>query len=431
MTSQNILPFIPKFFHSLSTQEVDTTIYGEPESLVDIFYVQPSSEDAAQLIAVTGCPGRRLRISVGNEGIEQLPSFIRNQINDIKVSNRHYLRSIYGSEITFFLLNGVEQHVQIQGFNDALYLHSSLESQLQFSANQIHQTPLLIEGWLTTSRLDVLFACLKSFDYPFQLPYQDSKPYFSLLVPTSDNLKLGYGVGIIYPLTDFKTLNSVGNLQIVMRIAYDALIRLQKDMHDEGLRHPFTQATIPIPNRRRLELELQGEGYTIDHNEAIRRQNTHSDQNSTFLSYIRRLFPDTWLADRISLPPQATIQDYKAHIQSALNAVSKPADQEIFAIITGWTQANISRPTTAPTITSNPSVPPQMVAKNPNKKSIPHKQKQKDWSKDFETPVEAPRQVVDRSKWAADFDMPSPHAGWENSSNRQDWQLDLEDKPDL
>lgn len=291
------------------------------------------------------------------------------------------------------------------------------------------------EGWLTVGRLDTLFGCLKCFDYAFRPPYEDGKSILSLMVPTASIplLQEGGGVGIVYAMTDLNGLRASGNGSILMRITYDVLLRLQQEMGEEQVDHPFVNATIPVPNRRRIEIELQGDGYEIRGNAAVRSAMPEKIDKATMLDHLRRLSSNLWTADRIALPPEASIQDYKMLIRSALEAAMKPTDADSFQRFSSWVMPEIIPDQTSP----DSQQPHPKVVSSTKSISIPTKsstsresdaKRQAEWLEDFSTPIAKLERAVTQSSWSSDFEVPVEDE--RIVLDYSDWQSDFDSDVD-
>ena len=253
----------PMYFQPWPTQ-VEPAIQPAlriPATVVDLFSIRDPESGRAERVAIIACLEGSIDV-VAAPASQALDHAIQDQIQISEVNRRGRFRQITAAELYITTLDAVEQEIQTPGFNDAVYLYGRIQARISFSHGRTHVTRLDNAGRFAVGRLDVLYACKEMAAHVFHSPDGNDEQLYHLMIPaaSADEIAYGRGVVLMYPLLDTLGSANVGNTVVVMRTAYDLLARLQQDMIAEQHRHPFTNAVVPIPNRRRLERELEADG---------------------------------------------------------------------------------------------------------------------------------------------------------------------------
>lgn len=307
--------FLPRPGKEHAAREAQARI---PATLMDLLYIQDPMTGAAQLVALLGCLGGHMLV-VPDGAFTTLPDDLQRHIKTVEVDQRGIFRAIRARELYVLVLDAIDQDVAVQGFNDPVYLFSRMQAKIVTTAGSLQTAPLANEGRLAVGRLDMLHAYQQSLGCALANPLAPNEHTYQFLLPAAprQEIEQGSGIVLIYPMLDPLTINSSDNSFIVMRLVYEVLARLQQDMVDEGIDHPFTRLAVPVPSRGRLESELMAEGYEIKGEYAIKQRQATGTQTGGFLSHLRQLAA-RWSEPRILLPDQARPEVYSDTVDAAV-----------------------------------------------------------------------------------------------------------------
>lgn len=393
-----------------------------PSQLIDLFCIRATPDQPATLLAVLGTlVGGALLVAPAST-FPQLSSAVRDQIQSVLVSRRSQVRTITAAELAIFSLEAIEQHSQVQGFNDAVTGYGRLQA-LIHTAGATTITPVAQDGRLHLGRLDLLNAYQAGLPEAFRNPHMDRETVYHFFLPLGPPAVVAKGrdVGLVYPLIYIEVMHRFENTAFVLRIVYDLLVRLQQDVTREQPTHPFATLPLPLPNRPRVESELRTQHYTIHGNIATQdlsasepaNQPDSAQQTPFWLAKLRR-FTQQWSAPRILLPPQATPAAYATLIQTVLPALLTVEDKAMAQALQRLTTP--VSPQEPPTTAAAPSVlqPPAPITPPPAIPATPGQRPktapltdQSDWAQDFagtldSAPRSAPTQPSAR-RWWQDF----------------------------
>lgn len=373
-----------------------------PASVLDLFYLRPSTANAAELAAVIGCLKGDLELVVGDQ-IGALPEELQAQIRAADVSRRGVFRAITARELYVAALDAVDQDMRVAGLNDALHLYVRMQAQAAPGGGAMRTVGLSQAGQLTIGRLDLLRAFLDGAEHVFQSSADAGAHVYHLMLPAAPlaEIERGSGIVLVYPILDPLVLNSVDNSFVVMRIAYDLLVRLQQDMLGEQHGHAFGSAQLPVPSRRRLEAELQADGYAIVGDTAEQQAQPRADGQASSLLQRLRSLAQQWSAPRIALPPQARPEDYLRLIGGVLPAISTPEDLAVAEALARLVEARASPAhgrSAPPLVGPRQPVQPSVPSSPPARQSAARPTTKHSWSQDFAAPP-APQPASGAAWW--------------------------------
>lgn len=397
-------------------------------SLVDMFYFRDVESQAVELVVVLGCLGGGLTVITG-EAISTLSSDLQGQVGSVEASRRGQFRAITAGPLYLMTLEAVEQQVQVEGFNDAVYLYGQMQARLSADQGRVEITPLANEGRLTVGRLDVLHAYRESLAHVFQNPYDADERMVHLLLPGApiSDIQQGRGLVLVYPVLDPQMFDRADNTVIVMRIVYDLLSRLQAELSLRPGQSPLAATPLPVPSRRRLEVELRLAGYDIEGDEAIRSSDPRppGQEEPGLLDRLRRMAA-RWTAERMTLPPQATPQDYRAIIRRVLPAIATPADDRMMQTLSASMQAQASPAEKSAAQPEPLPSPPRSPHSSPAPRR-PAGADRADWARDFERPAVPSRRRAAQPEWWRDFAGEAADSTQAKAiTSRTDWLVDLQ-----
>lgn len=438
MTQNNIAQSVPidlPYFQPRTGQEQSsaTTARRLPQRVLDMFYVRPTAEAPVELLAVIGClVGGDLLVATGAT-LATLPEAIRNQWQTVQVSQRGLFRTLTANELYIFTLEAMEQSANTAGFNDAITLYGRIQAKISAGAGQFQLTPLTCEGRLTVGRLDLLNAYHSALPYVFLNPETQHEKMYQLLLPGAGWQTIAHGRSavLVYPMLATEVAHRFDNTVFTMRIVYDLLSRLQQEMVEAALHHPFITYNLPVPSRRRLEHELMLAQYTIQGDIAVKQSSQDTQdaaQPRSWLAHLRHL-AQRWSAPKIWLPPQATPEHYEELIATVLPVVTRPEDQAM-------AQA-VARLLTAPMVSDQPSLAPTPApihfdqaarppdAVQPSIAPLPATttalRDRATWSSDFAAPA-TPERALHTPKWREDFNADAqPSTARLLTTNEEEW----------
>jgi hypothetical protein len=319
----------PTYFQPDTSQTATPLPSCEPASLLDAFYLATRTPSEPKkktklLVAVVGCVGGFIKPLIG-DAVWALPDHLQRQLRAVKASKRDKMRTIETDVLDIFTMDTAEQRA-MPGFNDAVAFFGRWCGRIKLGEiserNQV--------GSLHVGRLDVLQAFQRGLPEIWHHPEirrSEDAAVFHFQVPTGVAYRAGGasdeepGLGLVYPVFEEYLFHSPENTAISMRLVYDMLVALQKDLRAAQAKHQFVAMTIPVPNRLSLEQELMNAGYEIRGDEAVllgtELLNAPKDSWSTRL----RKWHVARDAERVTLLPQATAEDYRRLVMQALDAV--------------------------------------------------------------------------------------------------------------
>jgi len=339
----------PTFFSS--SQQADDTSDGIPNlcnlsCVLDVFHHAPNEVSRAELVVIAGCALGGSHVVRSGETLE-LPELLQQHVNVARVSNRDGMREIVAQVIDVFTVDSVELR-QAAGYNDGVLLFGHWCARLQSGTDVL----LHRRGCLTVGRLNLLYAFHTGLNYTWAHPESSEDTVYHLLLPTEpyNETARGEAIGLVYPAFDVDTFNRADNTAMTFRLIYDLLVQLQEELRRDGVKDKFVRAVLPVPSRRRLEIELEGSGYAIRGDKAIKLKQQASDPKEIGegLGARFRRWTAHWNAERIDLPPQATAEDYRVLIEQAINLAASEGDKETMHAVRDRMRVGIDRSTVKP-----------------------------------------------------------------------------------
>lgn len=417
--------------------ETDSADLRIPASILDIFYLRPAPHSPTYLAAVVGCMGGHLDVFIG-DAIHQLPKELIGQVQAIQASHRDQFRILTAQVLDLFTLEAMEQEVQAAGFNDAVYLFGQMQARIEISGEGANSQRLQTIGRLTVGRLDLLHSFRESVAHVFTDPHNPNEEMYHLLIPAgpATDIQQGKHLALLYPILDPLLFGRAHNTFIVMRLAYDLLLALQEDMVQAGSSHPFVRQALPVPSRKRLKEELERDGYEVKGDVAIKKFQVKPQPGQIQFLIRLRQAAQTWLGERITLPPQATPTDYKGLIDRLLKDITTTADKTMMTTML----ERVAYPT-APPPPKQAQPPPRQVQPPPPKPTLPparHPRRpanpQAEWAQDFDPPQTSTRHK-EAQNWGQDFaeiPLSSPKNKPSITSTLSDWAEDeMAEQPNI
>jgi hypothetical protein len=413
----------------------------QPANLIDAFYLQ-GSDGRTDFFSVAGCIDGSLIVS--RDGENGLPTDMQEQVKALKVGNRERFKGITTDTITAFSIAGIEESLSIRGLNDPITLHGTGSTVSRFGDVETRDQKIMV------GRLDLLAAYRNGLTYAFRST--DPTNTSGVIVPLlfeDQSRQAGAGENLVlaYPMLDPTTFTYADNSYVTLNLVYDLLLQLQRDVREEKIPCKLSDMAVPAPNKDLLITSLIEDGYVIDGNEAFRKAPGTSEPKKGMLGRLRSIAED-WSADRITLPSEATHEDYAIIIEETLDRVSSTADKNAIIRTQGRLKGDVdSRPRQRIVPTAAARILPTIVSApkpRPVEPVVP------DWQKDFRnTPHAKQNSSTGMANWQRDFDItdhfskaetreplvePSrKHAGQlaltgtaEDASKAKGWQSDFE-----
>lgn len=328
----------PEYFQPRAGQEApqraDTSL-RLPTGLLDLFYLRRAADARAALVAVVACLGGAIAALPATVP-DALDESLREQMQILKVNSRDRFRLITAAEVYLFRLDAMKQSVRAAGFNDAVFLYGRMQARCDYVLEELQLQALENEGRLTIGRLDLLRGIRQSLADPLAQPTAADQRTYRLFLPIGPpaETQRGRALALLYPTLDPDVFAQTDNAAFTMQIAYDLLLTLQAEMREAGVAGFFTNALLPVPDRRAVEQELEASGYRVSGDLATKRADWDATAaGKTFLGRVRR-FAEAQSAPQITVPRQATPRDYIAAIDDALDLVATREDREAMRAVT-------------------------------------------------------------------------------------------------
>lgn len=333
-TASKVTPTTPPSFFGVSdTQDEVALDVCSLSCVLDVFHHISTKSKPPELVVIAGCAIGGSHILRASES-QGLPDTLQHHVNLARVSQHDGLRDIAAKVIDVFTVDSVELR-QASGYNDGVLLYGRWCARLKAGADQV----LHKHGCLAVGRLHLLYAFHTGLNHTWVHPESPDDAVYHLLVPTepfNETLR-GDGIGLVYPAFDVDTFNRADNTAMTMRLIYDVLSQLQAELRRDAVRDDFVRAVLPVPSRRRLEIELEGSGYAIRGDKAIKLKQQATDpkdpgQGAGLLTRLRR-WSERWSAEQIDLPPQATPEAYRVLIEQAIETAAHDIDKNTMRAI--------------------------------------------------------------------------------------------------
>lgn len=377
--------------------------------------------------------------AIAGECMNDLPAEIQSELSFNEVLSSGNCRLVNASEFYLFSVQLLEQPTEAPGLNDPVYLYGRMFGPC--STNEGQEPG--IDGQLTVSRADLLLGLVQGADYAFQYAGQGGEHgktsrCFHMVLPgdRDEEVRQGKGIVIAYPLLPPELLlTDVSNELIVSHMLYDVLAELKDDVVKERINHPLKSQILPVPSRSSMELQLEGQGYVVKGNTAVRKIAT-SDGFTGFLASVY----GTLMKDKLELPQEGTIGDFIDIARQAIKSLPGwppprsammrdcvrrvPEDVRARAASSRSSKAAYTKPVKIPQSSYVPPAPSGATASNRSNRS-PNPNQTPDWMQDFMNAHKKAGSSTSRvtaSVWTA---RDSQQANQERSS-RPDWMKDFD-----
>lgn len=361
----------PRFF-------IANSVDGQPEApttpvrVVDHFITAGRHRAEAEYVIAIDMNGNPC--TIGERELQENGNELQAQLAYSGVT-QPLTRALSINQFYVFTIEYFERPDDAPGFNDPVHLYGNIFGPVPDDA-----APLATPGQLTVTRADILTGLLASASYPFH--YESTgglwSRCFNLLLPggREDETSRGDSLILAYPIPTSGVLSADGSNELTaMQLLYDVLFDLRAELERHQIRHHHLHdIVLPVPSRKALETQLEGKGYVIKGDLAIRKPGG----NNMVVGALTQIFKS--LEDRMELPPQATIEQLLEIAKSTLTSVRgwpPPQSQQIQAK-TSKASAELMARAASPRGASNlPQIPvcgstPQRARKSPQ-----------DWVRDF------------------------------------------------
>lgn len=361
----------PEYFQPRAGQEAPQNADASlrlPTGLLDLCYLRRAADAPAALIAVTACLGGEIAAFPADS--DALDETLREQVQLLKVASRDRFRAITAAEVFMFRLDAMKQSVHAAGFNDAVFLYGRMQARCDYVVEALAISALENEGRLTIGRLDLLQGVRQSLADPLTQPTAGGHGTYRLFLPIGPptETRRGRALALLYPTLDPEVFAQTDNGAFTMQIAYDLLLTLQAEMRQAGVGGLFTDAFLPVPDRRAIERDLEASGYRVAGDLATKRADWEATAAGKTLLGRVRLLVEAQAAPQITVPRQATPRDYIAAIDDVLSLVAAREDREVMRAVT---ERVVARFTAAPP-PQRPGAPrPPRPATRPAERAIP------------------------------------------------------------
>jgi len=390
-----------------------------PRHALDVFRLADAQANAHERVLAAGVDGRLQLLESDNH--QALPPFLLAQLSHHEVASGARTRTINASELFVFNVQLVEQPAGTPGLNDPVYLYGALTGPFPLSAGPA----ACVEGQLTVTRADVLAGLVDGAAHAFRCSGDAAQARcFHMLLPADrdDVILQGRGLVLAYALHPGELmLEDPSNGALITQVLHDLLRALQQDMKADGLKHPLVETVLPVPSRAALEGELEMQGYVIKGDVATRRKGTSAGGiGGAFINMFGAL-----LADRLELPPQATLEQFLDIAKQTL------------AQLPGWPTPRhaalrqalgVRLPGVSPRLPTSgnspvPSAPPPRIVPPAEPRT-----KKSDWMKDFMEQHQAPGKPPPRVTPMVQPRTFKPAAEPAKAA-RKDWMKDFQEAP--
>ncbi|MBX9568028.1 MAG: hypothetical protein K2X77_03995 [Candidatus Obscuribacterales bacterium] len=362
---------LPRFF-------IANSVDGEPQPpttpvrVVDHFITAGRHRAEAEYVIAIDMNGNPC--TIGERELQENSSELHAQLAYSGVT-QPLTRSLAINQFYVFTIEYFERPDDAPGFNDPVHLYGNI-----FGPVPDESAPLATPGQLTVTRADILAGMLASAPYPFH--YESTgglwSRCFNMLLPggREDETSRGDALILAYPIPTSGVLSADGSNELTaMQLLYDVLFDLRAELERHQMRrHRLQDMILPVPSRRALETQLEGKGYVIKGDVAIRR----AGGNNKVVGALSQIFKS--LEDRLELPPQATIEQLLDIAKMTLTTLPgwPPPQSRSIQSKTSQASAELMARASSPRGASNlPQIPvcgstPQRTRKRPE-----------DWLRDF------------------------------------------------
>lgn len=301
---------LPRYFvpHADPLDADAPDVNAAPLHLIDSFFVgNRHLEEREWIVAVDELGNLR---AMPPENRASFAASLQNELAFNEISRNRPARLIEASQIFLFNLQLVEQIGGAPGWNDPVYLYGTLFGPLPANADDQCAG---IKGQLTVTRGDLLDGLVQSSGDAFRYGGSGGigggfSRCFHLMLPgdTDEEIRRGAGIIIAYPLFPAELLaGDAANEIVVSQLLYDLLSRLKEDLEREQIPNPLRSIVLPVVNRFNLERELKAQGYRIEGDTAVKK----NDSGEGFKGFLASVF-GALRNDNLTLPPEGETDDF-------------------------------------------------------------------------------------------------------------------------
>ncbi len=318
----------PSHFEATLSTPPDASLVTPGVTLVDLFYLQ--SDQGQVILTAIGADDKGRLGAVFEPGFYTMPATLRQQIRVTLISRRSALRTIVANELHVMGSDANEQ-LAMAGLNDPVRMFGTLWCVLQCNEAGWHVHHAGQTGALFLGRMDVLSGFVLGFKRAWRDTDTGTRYVSHLMLPGApvENIESGRGLMLVYPhlpAADHDNTALVENTAVMMRFVYELLSRLQADLRAAKSKLSLATGVLPVPNRKRLETELEADGYVINGDLAICKHRAPPPDAASMLSRIRT-WATAWEQEKLTLPPQASPGDY-----ARLCTLAVPKASDAFAL---------------------------------------------------------------------------------------------------
>lgn len=199
------------------------------------------------------------------------------------------------------------------GLDDPVHLYGTLLGPVPTENG--HPVPAA-NGQLTVSRGGVLQAFVDGANWSFEYEGESQRCYH-LCVPADRTRAVESGTGLVlaYPLMPpDMALQNPANGALVNQMIFDLLAALQEQWRNESVAPELVDLQLPVPNRSAFASKLEGKGYEIDGDRAVRED----DSGGGLGGFFSNVFGVG--GEEVQIPPEGSTDDYRRLAKRFLDA---------------------------------------------------------------------------------------------------------------
>ena len=240
-----------------------------------------------------------------------LPVAIQTQLQAHQVMAPQPPRTLFAPQLFLMAVEHADASASAPGLNDPVVLTGRLSGPWP-RAEQTCQTP----GRLTVTRADVFSAVILGAPYAFTtVGAGRSGRCFHLVLPADPAHAPGPSrVVLAYPMLPGELgVEDVVNEELTSDWLRQLLVALRDELAAAEPTHPLVNTTLPVPSRLALENQLRADGWEVNGNTA--------SNPAARRSLLDRVASALTGAGRITLPPEASVDEFVALARVALDAL--------------------------------------------------------------------------------------------------------------
>jgi hypothetical protein len=296
--------------HFVPSSEPSALADAKPEALLHALDVFNTATPPGRWVVAGAWDGLPRLVSA-----DALPPAVADDLAIHRASSDVPPRTLAVDELHLFVLDSLEQRLDIPGPNDPVTLHGKLVGPFLGAGPQT-VTP----GHLKLTRADVLEGLVRSMRSSFLYARSReegavSRQCYHLWVggAPEESLNQGRGGVLVYAMSGMAEDAEPGNEMQVRRLCYDVLAAFQSDLREENDTSAMATATVPVPDLLEHKAELKLQGAKIEGDKLVEAA---PEGSSWFRKLFYAMFPT-----RTPLPPEGDTIRYASLAHLALEAL--------------------------------------------------------------------------------------------------------------